>query len=226
MGGRSSEVADRLRAEILSGAFAPGAALREFSLAERFAVSRRTIREALLVLSAEGLAVHRHNQGASVKKYDEADIRDLYRVRRILEAEGARCSVSASDEQLQRVSDAFDALARAAENGLTSQELAWADAGFHGAVIALANSPRVDEFYEKIASQMAFAIMILQRDDAVQSRRIDRVVAEHRAIYDAVRNRDAYEAQGLILAHIAHHEHNLLSLVTGSTAQTTLPRPA
>lgn len=210
MSGRSSQVADSLRTAILSGDYPPGTALREIVLAEQHAVSRRTIREALLELSNEGLTVHRHNQGASVRQFDADAITDLYHVRRILESEGARACAIASHRQLHRVTEALQDISTAAAKGMTSAELAVADAAFHGSVIALAGSPSIDEFYRQIGRQMAFAITLLQQEDATHALDAGQVVAEHRMIHDAILTRDAFEAQRLILDHITHNERNLL----------------
>lgn len=210
MGGRSSAVADAIRADIVSGLHAPGTPMREMSLVEQFSVSRRTIREALLELAAEGIVVHRHNQGAAVRQFEYDDIVDLYRVRRVLESEGARACTQAPDALISAVETAFERVAEAARGGLSSGELAWADAEFHGAIISLAASPRIDDFYKRIGSQMAFAIMLLQQDDAEQDRNVERIVAEHKAIFHAVAHRDAFEAQRLILGHIDHYERALL----------------
>ncbi|RAX14906.1 FCD domain-containing protein [Pseudarthrobacter sp. AG30] len=213
---RSSQVVSRLQQEILDGTFPPDSPLREMTLAERYAVSRRTIREALLVLSDQGLAVHRHNTGAVVRSFGEDDISDLYRVRRMLECEGARCSSGAAEYLLAAVQEAFGKLELASHEGVWSVDLARADMAFHGAVIALSDSPRINEFYGRIGSQMTFAITLLQQSEQANAINSHSIVAEHRAILDAVLNRDVYGAQRLILEHIATHEGTLLSLVTAS----------
>lgn len=213
---RSSAVAGALRTAILSGQPAPGAALREVALAEEYGVSRRTVREALLELSREGIVIHRHNHGASVRRFTSGDVADLYRVRRILECEGARAAPVASDSGLAQVTAAMRRLEDAARCGITSGALAWADASFHGSVIGLVGSERIDGFYAHIGSQMALAITLLQQEDATTSLHADEVVAEHRAIHRALLARNAFEAQRLILDHISHSEGRL-------RGQPTLP---
>lgn len=213
---RSASVVARLRAEILGGALPPGAPLRESSLAERFDVSRRTVREALLSLSEQGLAVYRHNSGAAVRSFTAEDIVDLYRVRRMLESEGVRSALTAPEAALAAVSEAFEAVQEAARDGLFSTALAEADMAFHGSVIALNGSPRIDEFYRRIATQMTYAIAILQRHVQAGPSVAGLVVAEHRAIRDAVIARDVYEAQRLVLDHIHIYEQELLAATTAS----------
>jgi DNA-binding GntR family transcriptional regulator len=215
MDARSNEVAAQLRTEILDGSYLPGAPLREAALAERYAVSRRTIREALLVLSDQGVAVHRHHCGASVRRFTAADIADLYRVRRILECEGARRSPNADESQLALVGKAYEVFAAVAfeSEGVKSVALAQADAAFHGAVIRLTGSSQIADFYDRIGTQMTYAICLVQQREQELAVKRDAVLAEHRAIRDAISNRDVFEAQGLILAHIATHEQNVLTQI-------------
>lgn len=208
---RSAAVlATAIRDDIFKGAFAPGSALREVGLAERFGVSRRTVREALLILTSDGLVTHRHNQGASVRVFTSADVKDLYRSRRLLELEGARQCPTAPPILLHRVDETFQALESSAQQGLTSIGLARADTAFHGAVIGLLQSPRLEEFYSSIAHQMVRVITLLQESDASQHRNLGAVVAEHRSINAAIQHRDAWESQRLITEHIERHQQNLL----------------
>lgn len=211
-GSGAAQVAAGIRTDILTGDLTSGTPLREVSLAERFEVSRRTVREALLVLVSEGLVQRRHNQGATVRPLTRQDLADLYRVRRMLEVEAARRVASVKAEQLQAVDDAFIALKEAAESrGLTSLDLARADTNFHGAVVGLLGSNLSSNFYASMSHQLTRAIMLLQLSDEDHNRDLTEIVAEHQAIRDAIIHRDVWEAQRLIIDHLDRHERNILS---------------
>jgi len=60
------QVADRIRTDVLSGRLAEGTNLREHALAEQYGVSRAPIRDALLLLTQEGLLVAKPNCGVTV----------------------------------------------------------------------------------------------------------------------------------------------------------------
>lgn len=63
---KDATVCDILREDILSLAIAPGAALEEKALAEKYEVSRTPIREALIRLAAEGLVEFQPRRGVRV----------------------------------------------------------------------------------------------------------------------------------------------------------------
>lgn len=79
-----------LRDEILSGALAPGSPLREESAAERFDVSRHTVRAAFQRLVAERLAEAVAYRGVRVTSFDRAQVVALQQLRAALESEAVR----------------------------------------------------------------------------------------------------------------------------------------
>src|SRR2546429_2686793 len=106
-------VYESLRSDILSCHFAPGDDMREQELAERYAVSRQPVREALLRLEREHLVTVQPRQGYRVNPISLADARDLLRFRLALEpARLAEAIEHASDETVK----ALDAFRRFAGN--------------------------------------------------------------------------------------------------------------
>ncbi|MGH3204147.1 MAG: GntR family transcriptional regulator, partial [Streptosporangiaceae bacterium] len=73
----SDVVARRLGQAILSGDLPPGTRLREENLAKSFSVSRTPVREALILLSASGLAHLEPNRGATVLQLTAADVSEV-----------------------------------------------------------------------------------------------------------------------------------------------------
>ena len=91
--------AERLRTEIADdiacGRLAPGSALDETTLAERFGVSRTPVREALRELAAAGLIEHRAHRGAVVATLDARRLDEMFAVMAELEALCAACAATA-----------------------------------------------------------------------------------------------------------------------------------
>jgi DNA-binding GntR family transcriptional regulator len=71
------QLAKRLRAELVGGRYQPGDPLREESLADRFGVSRATVRQAFGQLVQEGLLVAQRNRGVRAAPPPAEAVRDL-----------------------------------------------------------------------------------------------------------------------------------------------------
>lgn len=80
-----AHIAEQLRAAILSGDIAPGSALVETTLSQRFDVSRGPLREALRQLIEEGLLVTVPYTGTHVAALSVEDVREIYSLRTALE---------------------------------------------------------------------------------------------------------------------------------------------
>ncbi|ACA17869.1 transcriptional regulator, GntR family [Methylobacterium sp. 4-46] len=80
------EVAERLRALILSGELEPRARLNEILLTERFGISRTPLREAIKILATEGLLELLPNRGARVASISTQEIEEILEVVAALEA--------------------------------------------------------------------------------------------------------------------------------------------
>ena len=86
-----------IRAAILTGELRPGARIRQEELADRLAVSRAPIRQALAVLKREGLLHTERGRGTVVAPLDAVLIRDLYQFRGIVERFVAATLAARSD---------------------------------------------------------------------------------------------------------------------------------
>ena len=89
-GALHDEVADRLRAMIDEGELEPGARVPEQALCDLFGISRTPMREALKVLSSEGLVDLQPNKGATVASLTERDVDEMFEVMGALEALSGR----------------------------------------------------------------------------------------------------------------------------------------
>ncbi len=83
-----------LLAAIFKGQLKAGDWLNAQKLAEQFGVSATPIREALVELAGVGIVEMQHNRGTSVRPFGPVQLQDIYRLRRVLETEAARCACS------------------------------------------------------------------------------------------------------------------------------------
>nr|WP_321457365.1 GntR family transcriptional regulator [uncultured Cohaesibacter sp.] len=85
---RSSTVYEDLQREIMLGVLPPLSTIVEMDIAERFACSQSTVREALIALSNDGLVERRSHRGSFVADARADDAHELIRIRRDIEARG------------------------------------------------------------------------------------------------------------------------------------------
>jgi DNA-binding GntR family transcriptional regulator len=172
-------LADALRARILSGDLAQGAPLREEALSTAYDVSRHTLRAALRALAGEGLIRIVPNRGASVTRLAAADLVPLFELRAALEVEACRLTLERNEGALPaNVHDRLDALVRACRAKASDwSEIAGAHARFHEAVVAGAQSPRIEDAYTRLATELNLFLAQLR---PVWSRR--RMIDHHRTL--------------------------------------------
>jgi DNA-binding GntR family transcriptional regulator len=97
---------DRLRDDLVSGEYEPGARLVEQHLTQRYGVGRASVRAAILELAKEGLVVHEANRGARVRIRSLEETIEIYEVRARLEGllarSAAQNATAANLEALRR----------------------------------------------------------------------------------------------------------------------------
>ncbi len=148
------EIARRLRELILAAAFTPGERLIEEQLAERFGVSRPPVREALRMLSRDGLVVGVPRKGYSVVRLTPEDVRHVYDLRFALERTAIELGVPVTDpSRSARVREALSAMRRPGAQA-DHEEMLRANSAFHEALVALPGNRWLDDAYRNIAQQL------------------------------------------------------------------------
>ncbi len=158
----AERAADVIREGIFEGRFQPGSPLPEAALAQALQVSRNTVREAFRTLMGEHLLEYEVHKGVAVRRLTSGDARDIYQIRRTLELSAldlvgaGRATV---DADALRASVA--AGRRAADDG------DWVLAGtanlnFHTRIVALHGSPRLDEFFHHLMTEMRLGFLALR----------------------------------------------------------------
>lgn len=157
--GRSStaeRVADVLRRRIIEGDLLPGTRLSEERYAEVLRVSRNTLREAFRLLTHEGLLVHELHRGVFVAELDEADLVDLYRLRRTIECDVVRSLTHLDPTRLRPLQDEVSAGEAAAKRG-DWVAVGTANMRFHRHLVGLAGSRRIDQVTERLLAELRLA---------------------------------------------------------------------
>ncbi|MDS9472921.1 FadR/GntR family transcriptional regulator [Sporosarcina pasteurii] len=217
------EVADSLVNMIKSGELKSGDRLDSVEqLAKTFDVSRSAVREALSGMRAMGLIVMRQGEGTFVTNFDASsiklpintgllmnkeDIREIYEVRKILEVGAARsAALHHQPEDLIPIRAALEAMERAINNGEVGAE---ADMQFH---MAVAKSSHNDILIHLMSSVSEIMLSVLEETRQVlihTEKKTSTLIAEHQAIYDAIKERVPEKAYDHMLSHLTNVEKSL-----------------
>ena len=203
-------VYEALRESILSQREAPGTAVTEQAIADRFGVARPTAKVALERLVADGLLRREAHKTARVPELTRDDIVDLYANRAIVEEAALRTlaadgvvPLAAIAAQRMLVDAASDA-----STGDRSGPLARADIAFHRALVEAQRSPRLARLHALLMGEIELCTGQVQAHRLLA---LDDVVAQHQGILDAVAVGDPELAGTLTRAHIEGARDRLLA---------------
>lgn len=189
-------VLGELRRAITSGQLKPGTPIRQDALAEQFGVSRVPLREALKTVEAEGLVVHEAHRGYFVAQLSLSDLREVYRIREILEAEAVRQASGRIDGPAFAALQAARREVEAAADAADVAGMAAANRRFHFALFEMAGMPRLVRLISTLWDATDAYRALYYAEPAHR----DHVVREHRAILAALRG-DAEDAVRLLDEH-------------------------
>ncbi|GAA2848101.1 GntR family transcriptional regulator [Nonomuraea rubra] len=193
-------VLGELRRAITTGRLRPGTPIRQDALAEELQVSRVPLREALKTLEGEGLVTYKPHKGYCVAMLSLDDLREVYRIRELLEEEAVRAAVARlTDDDLRRIEAAQEEVERAAAAGDVAA-MATANRTFHMTLFECAAMPRLARLIRTLWDTTD-AYRSMYYGDAGNR---ERVVKEHRAALDALRRRSADEAVTTLNVHRDH----------------------
>lgn len=189
-------IADRIRAGILDGTFAPQSQLAEVELARELQVSRGPVREAMQRLIQEGLLRSERNRGVFVVELDDDDARDIYVARAAVEkAAAVRVARRADPDDLAALDAVMDRLVAAVENSWA--DVVEIDMEFHSTIIERCRSERLQRMFRTLVAETKLCLVRLEEFYPDKAS----VVTEHQDILEAIRSGD----EALVRQLIDHH---------------------
>ncbi len=189
------QIADQIRADVMSGRLAGGTSLREQALAKQYGVSRAPIRDALFQLTQEGLLVAKPNCGVRVGSPSGKEIQPLVvELRRKIEVFALRKVFSRlTDGDVERLEDTVQRLKIACENEDLA-EVVQQDMALHRYILEATGNADLLAIWLPIVSRMLFHYG--RHRNMIESFR------EHAAIVNALRKRDRKAAIEALTANI------------------------
>src|SRR5919108_340195 len=186
-------VAERLVIAIQEGTLKPGERLVETQLAARLGVSRAPLREALKALEANGIVESRRGRGTYVREVTAEEVEHMLVVRSVLEGLAARLyAVSATPAMIDQLADLNERIEEAARAGETIEwrRLDWS---FHEQICAFSGNPFLLNTWRSLSNLVR---IFLQRHEGYLTD-MQAVLATHRAVIKAIRDRDPNRAEKL-----------------------------
>lgn len=208
----ADEVAINLQQQIAAGKFNIGDKLpTEPALMKAFGVGRSSIREAIKILSNQGLLKVQQGVGTFVasqvslaeplnQRLKRADIKDLDEVRKLLEIKIAQKAAMNHEAKDIEKMEAYLALRNTAAKAGDLSAAIQADIHFHITIAQAAKNDILLDLYKATAAHMEAWFMRIYRDTNafVETQLL------HEALLEHIINRDAKQAWNTALAIIDH----------------------
>lgn len=192
------EIANNLREMIMSGELREGDKIRENELCDMMGISKTPLREALRVLSAEGLIRLIPNRGSYVTTPTLEEIKEMFDVMVALEGVCARTAVEKmSDRDLKKLEDLHQELEKNFKRK-DQKEYIRQNNLYHAFVQELAGNKTLNQ----IVNGLRQKILLYRFQSLNLPGRFEQSIAEHRSLLAAFRNRDPKKAESLMKSHL------------------------
>jgi len=217
----ADQVAGVLRQRVLSGELRPGTSLQEIPLAESLGVSRNTMREAMRILSLEGLLKRSIHRGIAVAQLSLRDVQEIYHVRRVLEISAVEAAKAPAPELLREL---FSALEQYEESVEVRDWVSAVnhDLHFHSLLIRFLGNKRLESFYQKTIGELRVGMVLVdQRHDHPGI-----LISVHRKLYQLLTAGKLKQCAKILLQHLDDSESRLSKVMNDHRATRTPESPA
>jgi DNA-binding GntR family transcriptional regulator len=199
------EVAATLREQIFDGTLAPGSFLDEAALCEGLSISRTPLREALKVLTAEGLLRHEPRRGCFVNEVTERDLDEIFPVIALLEGRCAyEAARNASDAELHELDALHERLVRHAKARRINDYYA-TNHIIHEAIIQLADN----KWLAQVIGDLRKILKLARLQQLHAPGRLEQSLSEHLAVFAALKARDSEGADAAMRTHMTRQREAL-----------------
>ena len=219
-----SDLAARIRNDIIHGVYTEGERLSEAQLCEAHGVSRTPVRLALRILEREGVIARGEGRGYTIQTPTISDIRQAVQIRGHLESLAARLLAMSSERadsllDMERAIDTMDAMINSGRlDEPNIRQMQGGNELFHTTILNNCGNQYVSYACKQLShlpmlatGTMVFDRAILQSDEQMQRGlfRLRLGNSQHKVIYDAVRKGDPVRAQNMM----SEHAHTMLEYI-------------
>lgn len=202
------EVAATLREQIFDGTLAPGSFVDEAALCERLSISRTPLREALKVLTAEGLLRHEPRRGCFVAEITARDVDQIFPVMALLEGRAAHeATAHAGPADIAALELLHQRLREHAGAGRIT-EYYEANYAIHEAFITLADN----RWLAQVIGDLRKILRLARHQTLHVPGRLQQSLAEHLQVFAALKSGDAGAAEQAMRQHLLAQREALREL--------------
>ena len=217
----ADQAAGILRQRILEGELRPGTPLPELPLAESMGVSRNTMREAVRILSIEGLLKRNIHRGVAVAQLSLRDVQEIYHLRRILEISAVHAAKQSRSEVFQELRAAVDGYEEAVRSRDWAKAVSW-DLQFHTLLIRFHGNRRLESFYQKVIGELRMGMVLVDRSHDNPGG----LVPVHRKLYQLLLAGKLKQCAAILAQHLDDSESRLGRIMAGQRAQPPGLKPS
>jgi len=196
----STDLFSSLRKDILQGKLRQGEKLTEQQICDEYNVSRTPVREAFRQLELEGFIETIPNRGAFVVGFSPQDIQDMYELRKSYEVLAVKWAIERiTKEEFEKLEEAFEFMEFYTQKKDVEKMLN-INMNFHELIYRASHNRMLHHILS------SYQLYIKQsrtgsRSDA-SSGYLDEILTEHRAIFEAFKNRDIEAGIAAVSKHL------------------------
>jgi DNA-binding GntR family transcriptional regulator len=194
------EAANRIRELIEHGSLVAGEKISEKQLCETFGISRTPLREALKVLTSEGLVEILPNRGARVSRLSLSDVKHTYDVMAALEGlAGEAACYRLNDEELAALCELHQKMVDYYERK-DLQAYFQANQQIHERILLASGNPILLEMYNNLSQRVKRIRYTMEMNEDFWRKAVN----DHEEMIDALRDRDGKRLGNILRGHLSH----------------------
>ena len=195
----STDLFSNLRKDILQGKLHQGEKLTEQQICDEYNVSRTPVREAFRQLELEGFIETIPNRGAFVVGFSLQDIQDMYELRKSYEVLAVKWAIERiTKEEYEKLEEAFEFMEFYTQKKDVEKMLN-INMNFHELIYKASHNRML---YHILSSYQLYIKQSKSPSRDVSSSYLDKILLEHRAIFEAFKNKDTDAGIAAVSSHL------------------------